>query len=329
MSATLLSNGMPRRAVLALVPLLAVVVSVGACPESGAPARPSQSSSSPPAPGPPGSTPSPPIADPGPSGGPDVIFAGAGDIAVCGSSGAEETARLLDALPGIVFTTGDNVYYSGTAQQFRDCYEPTWGRHKRRTRPSPGNHDYETPGARDYFDYFGLNAGPPGLGYYAYRAGGWEVFSLNSNIPTDASSAQYQWLRSELAARPAACSAAYFHHPVVSEGTAGDARHMRAIWELLFAHGVDVVLAGHDHNYQRFARLDGAMRRDPLRGMRQFIVGTGGASNYPLPAAGPNTEARVAAWGVLKLTLRPSAYEWEFVPVANGTFRDMGREACH
>ncbi len=312
-----------------LVPVLLLsAAAYAACSDSRTPVAPS-SRSDPPAP--PVATPPAPAPGPAPTSPAPAVatLVGAGDIGACGRTGPEETARLLDGIPGIVFTTGDNAYPSGTDQQFRDCYEPTWGRHKQRTRPSPGNHDYETPGAGGYFNYFGMNAGPPGLGYYAYRLGEWEVFSLNSNVPTDERSPQFAWLRAELAQRPARCSLAYWHHPVMSEGPNGDARHMRAVWSLLHAHGVDVVLAGHDHNYQRHAPLDADLRRDPVRGIRQFIVGTGGASLYSFPGGGRNTEVRGAAWGVLKLTLSPDAYEWEFVPVAGETFRDAGRQSCH
>jgi hypothetical protein len=256
-----------------------------------------------------------------------ATLVGAGDIGVCGRSEPEATARLLDGIPGTVFTTGDNPYPSGTEQQFRDCYEPTWGRHRRRTRPAPGNHDYESPGASPYFAYFGANAGPPGLGYYSYRLGEWDVYSLNSNIVADERSAQYAWLQQELQQHASRCSLAYWHHPVVSEGPNGDAGHMRAIWKLLHDHGADLVVAGHDHNYQRFVPLDGDLRRSPATGMRQFVVGTGGASHYSFAATGA-TVVRGAAWGVLKLTLAPDKYDWEFVAVPGQGFHDAGTAQC-
>ena len=239
------------------------------CPES--PSRPTERSepSAPvalPSPGPPPTRPPVPVV---------ATLVGAGDIGVCGRTAPEETARLLDNIPGTIFTTGDNAYPSGTDQQFRDCYGPTWGRHRQRTRPTPGNHDYESPGAGPYFSYFGANAGPPGLGYYTYRLGDWEIYALNSNIVADDRSAQYAWLAGELLQRASRCSLAYWHHPVVSEGPYGDGRHMRAIWKLLYQHGVDVVITGHDHNYQRFAPLDGDLRRSPTAGVRQFVVGNG------------------------------------------------------
>ena len=258
-----------------------------------------------------------------------MTFVGAGDIASCASPGSEETARLLDGISGTIFTTGDNAYPAGTDEQFRDCYGPTWGRHRHRTRPSPGNHDYLTGGGVPYFSYFGGDAGPAGLGYYSYRLEGWTIFSLNSNAPADEGSAQYQWLRAELTSRASRCSLAYWHHPVINDGPHGDSGQMRAIWRLLFEHGVDVVLAGHDHNYQRFPALDGNLQRDPQRGIRQFIVGTGGAELYEFPGNQSRAEARGGAWGVLKLSLEADGYNWEFLPVSGQQYRDFGRDTCH
>src|SRR5687767_13200948 len=142
------------------------------------------------------------------------VLVGAGDIAVCGSAGTEQTANMLDSIQGTVFTAGDNAYFQGSANDFRNCYEPTWGRHKARTRPSPGNHEYESPGAAPYFTYFGPNAGPPGLGYYSFEAGAWHVVSLNSNVPAGQGSAQYEWLNEDLTVRNARCVAAIWHHPL-------------------------------------------------------------------------------------------------------------------
>jgi len=311
------------RARLAIVVLALSGAALPGCPDRRSPSRPT-SQIEPPVP-----VALPPPAPAAPAPGQTVAtFVGAGDIATCGRSSTEETARLLDIVPGTVFTTGDNVYPSGTEQQFRDCYEPTWGRHRHRTRPTPGNHDYETPGARDYFSYFGANAGPPGLGYYAYLLGEWAILALNSNVAADERSPQFAWLRGELQRRTP-CSLAYWHHPIVSEGPNGDTRHMRAIWRLLFDHGVDVVLTGHDHNYQRFAPLDAELRRDQARGIRQFVVGTGGASQYPFPSSSGATEARGAAWGVLKLTLAPERYDWEFLAIPGQAFHDAGSGVCH
>lgn len=258
----------------------------------------------------------------------DASLVGAGDIATCPGGGSAATAALLDGIPGPVFTAGDSVYDSGTEREFRDCYDPTWGRHRSRTFPVPGNHDYQTPGASAYFAYFGA-AGMPGLGYYAYRLGAWDVYALNSNIPVDEHSQQYRWLESELSQRASLCSVAYWHHPVVSEGRNGDNRFMLPIWRLLSRHGVELVVTGHDHNYQRFAPLDGDLRPAPVNGIRQFVVGTGGAHKYGFAAPASNTENRGIAWGVLRLGLHATSYEWEFLPVPGETFRDFGRDECH
>lgn len=268
-----------------------------------------------------------PTAPTGAGGSVQAVLVGAGDIAVCGSTGTEETARLLDSLPGTVFTTGDNAYPSGTAQQFRDCYGPTWGRHKARTRPSPGNHDYESAGGAPYFDYFGPNAGPHGLGYYRYSLGGWQIYSLNSNIPMDASSPQIQWLRQELAANPSTCTLAYWHHPLFSSGPKGDHHGGHDVWRLLYEHDVDIVLAGHDHLYERFAPQDPNGHRDPDRGIRQFIAGTGGAPLDSPIRVHPNSEVRWSAYGVLHLVLRPDGYTWTFL-TAGGAPADTGAGRC-
>jgi acid phosphatase type 7 len=257
-----------------------------------------------------------------------AVLVGAGDIAECGGSmGPETTARLLDRIEGIVFTAGDNAYPSGTAADFRRCYEPSWGRHKQRTRPSPGNHDYEVPGAADYFTYFGSNAGPAGLGYYSYRAGNWTVFSLNSNVPISSASPQLQWLRTELAADSSTCSAAYFHHSPFSSGGHGDHPHMREVWRELQAAGVDVVIAAHDHTYERFAPMNADGQLDMIRGSRLFIVGTGGAQLVPPTRVAPNSELRTTRHGVLKLTLRSNMYQWEFLDTGGGV-GDSGVDVC-
>jgi hypothetical protein len=254
------------------------------------------------------------------------IFVGAGDIAMCDAN-AEHTARLLDRIGGVVFTLGDHAYFHGTAQQFRDCYEPTWGRHRHRTRPVPGNHDYETAGATAYFEYFGPNAGPPGLGYYSFPVGSWHAIALNSNIAIGARSAQAEWLRRDLQANPAVCTVAYFHHPLFTSGPDGPSTAMRDIWQILYDAGVDMILNGHEHFYERFAPQDPNGVRDPARGIRQFIAGTGGAILYQAGAVQANSEMRLSAFGVLKLTLAAASYDWEFVPVSGPS--DLGTELCH
>ncbi len=212
------------------------------------------------------------------AGGRAAVLLAAGDISSCRSSGDEATAKLLDGLTGTVATLGDNAYQSGTAQEFADCYGPTWGRHKARTRPSPGNHDYGTAGAAGYFGYFGAAAGDPAKGYYSYDLGAWHVVALNSQCAEtgsgcEAGSAQERWLRADLKAHPARCTLAYWHHAPFSSGaTHGGDPATRALWRALYDHGADIVLAGHEHNYERFAPVDG--NRDRARGIRLFAAGS-------------------------------------------------------
>lgn len=260
--------------------------------------------------------------------GPQVLV-GSGDIARCGSPGSELTARLLDATPGTVFTTGDNVYDAGTREEYRDCYTPAWGRHRDRTRPSPGNHEYETPGASPYYEYFGDRAGSSGTGYYSYELGSWLILSLNSEIDSRRGSAQERWVHDQLSAHDGKCSLAYWHRPLFSSGIHGSNGDMRDLWRTLYGLGADVVVSGHDHLYERFAPQDPNGRRDPERGVRQFVVGTGGG-DLTRPGSGqPNSETRGSVWGVLKLTLTDDAYDWQFLPAEPGAFHDSGRSTCH
>ena len=275
----------------------------------------------PPDPTPPGPT----IPAPPPAGSP--VFVGAGDIAVCGSSGTEGTASLLDTIGGTVFTLGDNAYFSGTREDFQNCYHPTWGRHRGRTRPSPGNHDYAVPGAGPYFEYFGGNAGPAGLGYYSFRVGEWLAVSLNSNVPAGAGSAQAAWLRQTLAADSSRCTIAYWHHPLFSSGQHGGSPGVRELWRILYEFNADVILAGHEHLYERMAPQDPDGAPDPARGIRQFIAGTGGAPLYQFMGATPNTEVQISGFGVLKLTLGPESYAWDFIPLSGAG--DTGFASCH
>ena len=257
------------------------------------------------------------------------VLVGAADIGDCATRGSELTAQLLDRTTGTVFTAGDNAYPSGATANFRDCYDPTWGRHRGRTRPAPGNHEYEVAGAAPYFQYFGERAGPSGLGYYSYTLGAWRVFSLNSEVGTDFGSAQMAWLRNELASDQAQCEVAYFHKPLFSSGFHGDQRQMLEMWRTLYEFGVDIVVAGHDHNYERFAPQDPTGRFDAVRGIRQFIVGTGGTTLRPVGAARPNSEIRGTSWGVLMLTLEASGYRWEFLTAEPGGLQDAGVGQCH
>jgi hypothetical protein len=260
----------------------------------------------------------------------DRTLVGAGDIGQCGLPGAEQTARLLDRIEGTVFTAGDNAYFQGTAQQFRDCYDPSWGRHKARTRPAPGNHEYEMPGAAGYFDYFGDVAAPAAPGYYGFTLGAWRIYSLNTLIPIDAASGQVMWLRGELQTAPARCVMVIMHHPRFNSGQNGNDMRLLDLWQVLYENGVDVVVTGHEHAYERFALQDPDGRADPVRGIRQFVVGTGGAQLYRFGRPLPNSEVRgEGSWGVIRFTLRATEYAWEFVPVEGGTFRDSGSTPCH
>ena len=284
-----------------------------------------------PPPQPPLPPPPPPPAPPAPPpAGSGVVFVGAGDIAGCSSSDDEATAQLLDAIAGTVFTVGDNAYPDGTAADFAGCYDPTWGRLKTRTRPSPGNHDYHASGAPGYFDYFGTNAGPSGRGYYSYDLGAWHLISLNSNVSMSAGSTQEQWLRADLAANPKKCVLAYWHHPRFSSGSHGSSTAPQPLWQALYDFNADVVISAHDHNYQRFAPQTPTGAADPLRGIREFVVGTGGGSHYSFSTPIANTEAyNTDTYGVLKLTLYADSYTWEFIPVAGKTYTDSGVGSCH
>ena len=261
-----------------------------------------------------------------------VTFVGAGDIASCSSEGDEATADLLDGIPGTVFTAGDNAYSDGSSLNFTNCYQPSWGKFKDRTRPSPGNHDYHTSNGSGYYAYYGANAGPAGRGYYSYDLGAWHIVSLNSNVSMSAGSAQEQWLRADLAASTKLCTLAYWHHPRFSSGTKhGSFSAAQPIWQALYDAGADVVVSGHEHNYERFAPQDADGTADPTRGIREFVVGTGGASHYDDEGTPkPNSEVfNGTTWGVIKFTLGPTSYRWEFVPVAGQGFHDSGTGECH
>lgn len=260
---------------------------------------------------------------------PPAFFVGAGDIADCRNTGSEQTARLLDSLPGTIFTLGDNAYPNGSADDFSRCFGPSWGRHRGRTRPSPGNHEYKTPNAAGYFGYFGAAAGPGGVGYYSFDLGSWHVVSLNSEIDMRPGSTQASWLRQDLSLNSTGCTVAYWHRALVSSGPHGGSEAVRNLWRVLYEYDVDVVLSAHDHLYERFAPQDPDGRPDPARGIRQFVVGTGGAERYDVRAVRPNSEVRGPDWGVLMLTLESGGYRWEFVPVAGASFRDSGSGSCH
>lgn len=271
----------------------------------------------------------------------DPILIGAGDSTSCHNNNAEATAELLDqafssGTSGRVFTAGDNAYDDGSPSEYSDCYDPSWGRHKARTMPAPGNHDYHTDGAAGYFGYFGAAAGDPDKGYYSYDLAGWHTVVINTSdhckfVSCRVGSPQEQWLRSDLAAHPATCTVAIWHEPRFSSGsTHGSAGYLQPIWQALYDYGADVVINGHEHNYERFAPQTPTGNLDMAKGIREFVVGTGGHGLYGFGERLSNSEVRSPdTYGVLKLTLHSNSYDWEFLPVAGKTFTDSGHETCH
>jgi hypothetical protein len=289
---------------------------------------------------------------------PDVARAGAM------TSPAEATARLLDRLPGTVVALGDNAYEIGSPFDYDNCYDPTWGRHYERTAPSAGNHEYMTPGALGYFEYFPDRSAPP-LGYYSYELGGWHVVVLNSTTqvyacyppeftevkpeeewggppldvePTSPAMgrlcagdvAQQTWLINDLAAHSRyRCTVAYFHHPRFSSGSHGNHYQMQRIWDIMYAFGVDVVLSAHDHNYERFAPQNPDGGFDPAFGIREFVVGTGGGTLRSVGPRIPNSEVVITdTYGVITLGLGSGGYGWAFV-ATDGSVLDSGSDRCH
>ena len=249
---------------------------------------------------------------------PAATLVAAGDIASCRSSGDEQTAAVVARTAGTVAVLGDIVYERGTAAEFRDCY--SWRRFRGRTRAALGNHEYGSTDARPAKAYFRL----PDRGYYSYELGSWHVVVLNSNCrPAGgcaAGSPQQRWLAADLAASSARCTLAYWHHPRYSSGLHGSDETMSALWRTLARAGADVVLAGHDHHYERFA---------PIDGIRSFVVGTGGRSSYPVLWRLPRSAVvNDTTFGVLRLTLRPASYDWRFLPVAGASFTDRGTSSC-
>jgi len=265
----------------------------------------------------------------------DPVLIAAGDVASCDSSGDEATARLLDGIGGTVAVLGDSAYPNGSRSDFARCYAASWGRHKGRTRPAPGNHEYQTAGAAGYFSYFGAAAGDPAKGYYSYDLGAWHVVVINSVCSAVGGcgygSPQQRWLRADLAASANRCTLAYWHHPLFTSGSEhGPQSELRPIFATLYESGADIVLTGHEHNYERFAPQNPAGAADPTRGIRVWVVGTGGASHYGFGTPRPNSQVRNAeTYGVLRLTLHADGYEWQFVPQAGGSFTDRGSATCH
>ena len=276
----------------------------------------------------------------GSTGGGDPILIGAGDISACGSNNGEPTAKILDGVfanganaNGVVFTMGDNAYEDGTLTQYNTCYGPTWGRHKARTRPSAGNHEWHTAGAAGYFDYFGAAGGDRSKGaYYSYDLGSWHIIVIDvyNTAGTGAGSEQEKWLKADLAAHPNKCTLAYWHAPRFSSGTHGSSSWLQNIWQALYDANADVVVSGHDHHYERFAPQTPSGSADPARGIREFLVGTGGDTVYSIGSPIANSEVRYnGGYGVIKFTLHATSYDWEFLSEAGKTFNDKGTGSCH
>ena len=258
-----------------------------------------------------------------------------GDIGHCGGSGDEAVADVVGTLPGPVLLLGDIAYPDGTAEQFKECFEPAWGRFRSRFRPVPGNHEYHAAGAAGYFDFFGDAAGERGKGWYSFDIGPWHVVVLNSNCAEvggcGAESEQVRWLRADLAASTARCTAAAWHHPLFSSGSVHGSDPVTGdLWQALVDEGADVVLTAHEHSYERFAPLDPGGRVDQAGGIRSFVVGTGGRSQYGFGAPQEGSEVRNGStFGVLELMMSDDGYRWRFVPAGDGDFTDEGRGRCH
>jgi len=283
----------------------------------------------------------------GGGGGQTPVIAAAGDIACApdawdfnGGFGTATTCRQMstsDLLLGrelaAVLVLGDIQYEDGALWRFQASYDPSWGRVRSITRPVPGNHEYQTPGASGYYTYFGGAAGSPAEGYYSFDVGAWHLVALNSNcsaVGCFASSRQEQWLREDLAAHRAQCTLAYTHHPRYSSGQHSDTVEIAPLFQALYDFDADVLLSGHDHDYERIAPSNPFDGADSGRGIRQFVVGTGGKALRPFGRIDSQSEARSSdAFGVLELTLRPAGYDWRFVAAAGSSFADSGSASCH
>jgi len=254
-----------------------------------------------------------------------AVLVGAGDISTCDNDNDEATAKLLDNIPGTVFILGDNVYIDGTYIEFTNCYHPTWGRHKHRTKPVPGNHEYFTPEAAGYFNYFNNISS-----YYAYDLGDWRIYALNSEIDVSSTSPQIQWLKNDLTVNPRLCALAYWHTPRWSTRYEdGSDTTYETLWKTLHDAGAELVINGHVHNYERFKEMN-ADGLAASSGLREIVVGTGGVNHDGYVTSLSTTEVRNAStYGVLKLTLMPTNYSWQFIPVEGETFKDSGSANCH
>ena len=324
---------MRRAALLLCVVMVSCAGSGGAGPSPTA--APGPTSAGPTSTGPAGPTPTRPPGSTTTTGPPVATLLAAGDIASCNSTGDEATAALLDARPNAqVATLGDNVYESGTPAEFANCFEPTWGRHKARIRPALGNQEYGVFRAGGYYAEFGPAAGDAPLGWYSYDLATWHIVVLNSNCDTvgcATGGTQEKWLRDDLAAHPARCTLAIWHHPRFTSGTVrGPNPNVTPLYAALYDAGVELLLTAHENNYERFAPLNPAGQPDDVRGVREFVVGTGGRGHDPLGPPAPGSEVRNDnTFGLLVLTLRPTSYQWQFAPEAGKSFTDSGSTNCH
>lgn len=267
------------------------------------------------------------------------VLIGAGDISVCGIDDDQKTARIIDRLieqypQAEIFTAGDNAQSSGAVEEYTSCFDKSWGRFKNRIHPSPGNHDWYNRDGEGYFDYFGATAGKKGLGYYSYNLGVWHIVSLNSNcdmVDCGPASAQVRWLLEDLEKNKGhRCTLLYWHHPIWDSGTVKIMPGIKTFWDIASAYNAEIVVNGHDHHYERFAPLGRNGIIDSASGIREFIAGTGGAWLFDLGDPLPATQARDnTTHGVIKFTLYPNRYTWEFIPVEGEAFEDSGSDTCH
>jgi hypothetical protein len=260
----------------------------------------------------------------------DPVVVAAGDIAMPGGHQRLTSDRVLELDPDRVLVLGDNQYRNGELGEYRRFYDPTWGRFKASTRPVPGNHEYETAGAAGYFSYFGRAARPKGHSYYSFDLGGWHLIALNSSIDHGPGSAQERWLRADLVATAKRCILAYWHFPRFSSGAhQGSWGSLGTLWNDLYDARADVVLSAHEHTYERFARQT-PWAKASRQGVRQFVVGTGGADLLGFAAHQPNSQVRIGnVHGVLELVLHPASYDWRFIS-ENGSVLDTGGPVtCH
>lgn len=261
-----------------------------------------------------------------------IFLSGAGDISICGQDGDDLTAAILEVIPGTIFTLGDNSNEAGRMIEYQRCFGPAWGKFLDRIRPSAGNHDYVTPGAPNYYAYFGASAGEPGKGYYSYDLGNWHIVVLNSNcgdVACGRDSKQIQWLKEDLKAHSTLCTAAYWHHPLWTSYDGGESRTLIPIWEVLYENGVDLVMNGDEHFYERFQPLNPLGTPDPARGIRQFTISTGGAYFRYFEKPHPLSETQITGqFGIMKFTLQEAEYSWEFINTS-GEILDQGSANCH